>query len=188
MILVIDNYDSFTQNLVQSLGKLGLFICVVRNDEVSLSHISQYNPTHIVLSPGPGSPENSGLSLQIISSYAQTIPILGVCLGHQAIGYMYGAKITKLDYPMHGKLSEILHNSQDLFYELPNPFVAARYHSLVINSQSLPGDLEITAWTNEGVIMACRHKKYKLLRGIQFHPESLWTNEGQQIIENFIKF
>nr|UAD84073.1 anthranilate synthase component II [Gracilaria changii] len=187
MILVIDNYDSFTQNLVQSLGKLGLFIRVLRNDEVSLSYISQCNPTHIVLSPGPGSPENSGLSLQIISSYAQTVPILGVCLGHQAIGYIYGAKITKLDYPMHGKLSEIVHNSQDLFHGLPNPFFAARYHSLVINSQSLPSNLEVTAWTNEGVIMACRHKQYKLLRGIQFHPESLWTTEGQQIIENFIK-
>nr|YP_010198309.1 anthranilate synthase component II [Gracilaria pachydermatica]UAD86725.1 anthranilate synthase component II [Gracilaria pachydermatica] len=188
MILVIDNYDSFTQNLVQSLGKLGLSVCTVRNDEISLSYVDQYNPSHIVLSPGPGNPENSGISLQLISSYANTIPILGVCLGHQAIGHVYGAKITKLKYPMHGKLSQILHNSQDLFMGLPNPFSAARYHSLIINHQGLPNNLEITAWTHEGIIMACRHKKYKLLRGIQFHPESLWTTEGQAIIKNFIAF
>nr|YP_010196058.1 anthranilate synthase component II [Gracilaria caudata]UAD83455.1 anthranilate synthase component II [Gracilaria caudata] len=186
MILVIDNYDSFTQNLVQSLGQLGLSVCAVRNDEISLSYIDKYSPTHIVLSPGPGSPENSGISLQVISSYAKTIPILGVCLGHQAIGYVYGAEITKLDRPMHGKLSQVLHNSQDLFNGLPNPFCAARYHSLVINAQSLPNNLEITAWTNDGTIMACRHKKYRLLRGIQFHPESLWTTKGQEIIKNFI--
>uniref|UniRef100_A0AAU7YPD9 Anthranilate synthase component 2 n=1 Tax=Gracilaria hainanensis TaxID=2871843 RepID=A0AAU7YPD9_9FLOR len=188
MILVIDNYDSFTQNLVQSLGRLGLTVCTVRNDEISLSYIDKYNPTHIVLSPGPGSPENSGISLQVISSYAKTIPILGVCLGHQAIGYVYGAKITRLKYPMHGKLSQILHNSQDLFNGLPNPFFAVRYHSLIIDDQSFPDDLEITAQTHEGIIMACRHKKYQLLRGIQFHPESLWTVEGQKIIRNFIAF
>nr|YP_009019543.1 anthranilate synthase component II [Gracilaria salicornia]AHH24511.1 anthranilate synthase component II [Gracilaria salicornia]UAD87513.1 anthranilate synthase component II [Gracilaria salicornia] len=186
MILVIDNYDSFTQNLVQSLGRLGLSICIVRNDEISLSYIDQYNPTHIVLSPGPGSPANSGISLQVISYYAKTIPILGVCLGHQAIGYVYGAKITRLKYPMHGKLSQIVHNSQDLFNGVLNPFSAVRYHSLIISDQGFPSDLEITAQAHDGTIMACRHKKYKLLRGIQFHPESLWTTEGQKIISNFI--
>nr|YP_009509183.1 anthranilate synthase component II [Gracilaria vermiculophylla]AXI96833.1 anthranilate synthase component II [Gracilaria vermiculophylla]QXU75047.1 anthranilate synthase component II [Gracilaria vermiculophylla]WDZ67960.1 anthranilate synthase component II [Gracilaria vermiculophylla] len=187
MILVIDNYDSFTQNLVQSLGKLGLSVCTIRNDEISLSYIEKYNPTHIVLSPGPGSPEYSGVSLQLISAYASTIPILGVCLGHQAIGYVYGAKITKLKYPMHGKISQILHNSQDLFNGLSNPFLATRYHSLIIDTYNLPNDLEITAWTDDNIIMACRHKKYRLLRGIQFHPESLWTTEGQIIINNFVQ-
>nr|YP_009244552.1 anthranilate synthase component 2 [Agarophyton chilense]AMK96794.1 anthranilate synthase component 2 [Agarophyton chilense]ASP44689.1 anthranilate synthase component II [Agarophyton chilense]UAD84276.1 anthranilate synthase component II [Agarophyton chilense] len=188
MILVIDNYDSFTQNLVQSLGELGVSICTMRNDEISLSYISQYNPTHIVLSPGPGNPINSGISLQVISAYANTIPILGVCLGHQAIGYVYGAKISKLEHPVHGKLSQISHNSQDLFSGLSNPFLATRYHSLFINANNLPNDLEVTAWTHDRVIMACRHKKYRLLRGIQFHPESLWTTEGQSIINNFIQF
>nr|YP_063535.1 anthranilate synthase component 2 [Gracilaria tenuistipitata var. liui]AAT79610.1 anthranilate synthase component II [Gracilaria tenuistipitata var. liui] len=188
MILVIDNYDSFTQNLVQSLGELDVSICTMRNDEISLSYIDKHNPTHIVLSPGPGNPINSGISLEVISSYASTIPILGVCLGHQAIGYVYGAKISKLEHPMHGKLSQILHNSQDLFSGLSNPFWATRYHSLVINASNLPDDLEVTAWTHDGTIMACRHKKYRLLRGIQFHPESLWTMEGQSIINNFIQF
>nr|YP_010198894.1 anthranilate synthase component II [Hydropuntia urvillei]UAD88343.1 anthranilate synthase component II [Hydropuntia urvillei] len=187
MILVIDNYDSFTQNLVQSLGNLGFSICTVRNDEISLSYIDKYNPTHIILSPGPGSPENSGISLQIISTYAKTIPILGVCLGHQAIGYVYGSRITKLNHPMHGKLSKIFHNSQDIFDSLANPFFATRYHSLVIDSKFISNDLEVTAWTYDKTIMACRHKTYKLLRGIQFHPESLWTVEGQNIINNFIK-
>nr|YP_009510955.1 anthranilate synthase component II [Hydropuntia rangiferina]AXI96628.1 anthranilate synthase component II [Hydropuntia rangiferina]UAD87311.1 anthranilate synthase component II [Hydropuntia rangiferina] len=187
MILVIDNYDSFTQNLVQSLGGLGLSVYTVRNDEISLSYIDKYNPTHIVISPGPGSPQNSGISLQIISTYAKSIPILGVCLGHQAIGYVYGAKIAQLTYPMHGKLSKIFHNSQDIFDGLNNPFFAIRYHSLVINQHHIPDNLEVTAWTPDGTIMACRHKKYNLLRGIQFHPESLWTIEGQSIINNFIE-
>nr|YP_009511364.1 anthranilate synthase component II [Gracilariopsis mclachlanii]AXI97241.1 anthranilate synthase component II [Gracilariopsis mclachlanii] len=186
MILVIDNYDSFTQNLVQYLGELNLSINIVRNDEISLSYIDQIHPTHIIISPGPGSPENSGISLKLISSYAKTIPILGVCLGHQAIGYVYGAKIKKLIYPMHGKISQIFHDSQDLFQDLPNPFYAARYHSLVVDKKNLPNQLEITAWTRDGTIMACRHKTYKLLRGIQFHPESLWTTEGKHIMKNFI--
>nr|YP_009511160.1 anthranilate synthase component II [Gracilariopsis longissima]AXI97037.1 anthranilate synthase component II [Gracilariopsis longissima]UAD88953.1 anthranilate synthase component II [Gracilariopsis longissima] len=186
MILVIDNYDSFTQNLVQYLGELDLSVHIARNDQISLSYIDQINPTHIILSPGPGSPENSGISLQLISSYAKTIPILGVCLGHQAIGYVYGAKIKKLTYPMHGKMSQIFHNSQDLFQDLPNPFPAVRYHSLVIDNQNLPNQLEITAWTKDSIIMACRHKTYKLLRGIQFHPESLWTTQGKHIMKNFI--
>nr|YP_009511567.1 anthranilate synthase component II [Melanthalia intermedia]AXI97444.1 anthranilate synthase component II [Melanthalia intermedia] len=187
MILVVDNYDSFTQNLVQCVGNLGFFVKVLRNDKISLSQITQYRPSHIILSPGPGSPERLTTSLKLIHLYAENIPILGVCLGHQAIGYVYGAKIKQLSYPIHGKTSLIFHNGQDLFSDLPNPFIAARYHSLVVDSRDLPSELEITAWTQDGYIMACRHKSYKLLRGIQFHPESLWTKQGTCLIKNFIK-
>lgn len=187
MILIIDNYDSFTQNLVQYVGKLGFFVKIMRNDKISLSQITQYQPSHIILSPGPGNPDKLAPLLKLIHFYADTIPILGVCLGHQAIGYLYGAKIKQLNYPMHGKTSLIFHNGQDLFSGLANPFTAARYHSLVIDSQDLPKHLEITAWTQDGDIMACQHKAYKFLRGVQFHPESLWTEGGMRVVKNFIK-
>nr|QCI07378.1 Anthranilate synthase component II [Leiomenia cribrosa] len=186
MILVIDNYDSFTQNLVQYVGELGFQVKVSRNDEISVQEIKLLNPTHIILSPGPGSPNNSGISLNIIKSFAKTIPILGVCLGHQSIGYVYGNRIKRLNKPMHGKISQVLHNNMDIFTNIKNPFLAARYHSLVIDPNKLAEDIEITAWTNDGTIMGCRHKKYSLLRGIQFHPESLWTQQGKLIIENFL--
>lgn len=186
MIIIIDNYDSFTQNLAQYIGELGFKIKIIRNDEISLNDLNEINPTHIILSPGPGHPKNSNICLEIISYYAKQTPILGVCLGHQCIGYIYGAKIKQLNKPIHGKTSFISHNNQDLFYNLPNPFIATRYHSLVINEENIPNHLEITAWTKNGTIMACRHKIYNKLRGIQFHPESLWTNEGKIIIQNFL--
>jgi len=186
MILIIDNYDSFTQNLVQYVGELGFIVTVRRNDEISLTEINHIQPTHIILSPGPGNPEDTGISLQLIKTYANQIPILGVCLGHQSIGYTYGAQIIKLKTPIHGKVSEIFHHNHDLFHNLPNPFLATRYHSLIIDKLNLSEEIEITAWTKEGLIMGCRHKKYPYLRGIQFHPESLWTNNGKMIMTNFL--
>ena len=186
MILIIDNYDSFTQNLVQYVGELGFNVKVCRNDEISIHDIVLLKPTHIILSPGPGDPNNSGISLSLIKKFAHAIPILGVCLGHQSIGYVYGGKIKQLNQPVHGKISKVLHNGLDIFTNLPSPFLAARYHSLVIDNNQLPENLEVTAWTNDGIVMGCRHKKYSLLRGIQFHPESLWTQQGRLIIENFL--
>nr|QVY57957.1 anthranilate synthase component II [Betaphycus gelatinus] len=186
MILIIDNYDSFTQNLVQYIGNLGFDMQVRRNDEISIQDIRSLRPSHIILSPGPGNPNNSGISLELIEKYSNTIPILGVCLGHQCIGYTYGSKIKQLDEPMHGKTTEIFHDCTDLFNGIPNPFIATRYHSLIIDREHLSEELDITAWTNKGVIMACRHKKHLLLRGIQFHPESLWTKYGIKIIQNFL--
>lgn len=186
MILIIDNYDSFTQNLVQCVGELGFEVKVTRNDEISLDEINEIDPTHIILSPGPGSPDKTGISSEIIKYFASKIPILGVCLGHQNIGYVYGGRIRQLNEPVHGKISEIFHKNTDIFRSLPNPFLAARYHSLVIDKIELPDDIEVTAWTDEGIIMGCRHKNNLLLRGIQFHPESLWTNEGNSIIINFL--
>lgn len=188
MIIIIDNYDSFTQNLAQYIGELGFQIQIIRNDEISLNNFSTINPTHIILSPGPGHPKNSNICLEVISQYANQIPILGVCLGHQCIGHIYGAEIKQLQMPIHGKTSNILHNKQDLFNNLPNPFIATRYHSLVINNKNIPNNLEITAWTKDGTIMGCRHKIYNTLRGIQFHPESLWTYHGKEIINNFLLF
>nr|WCH56031.1 anthranilate synthase component II [Calliblepharis sp.] len=187
MILIIDNYDSFTQNLVQYVGELGFDVQINRNDEISLQDIAILNPSHIILSPGPGSPRNTGgILLNLIYHYAHRIPILGVCLGHQSIGYVYGGNIIQLDAPVHGKTSKIYHNKKDIFENLPDPFFATRYHSLIIDHKKFPIDLEITAWTQDGNIMGCRHRKYSLLRGIQFHPESLWTHEGRKIIENFL--
>ena len=186
MILIIDNYDSFTQNLVQYVGELGFDVKISRNDQISISQIKLLQPTHIILSPGPGHPENTGISLSLIKYFADKIPILGVCLGHQSIAYVYGCNIKKLNNPVHGKVSEILHKNINLFNELKNPFLAARYHSLVVDNFCLSNDIEVTAWTKEGDIMACRHKKYKLLQGIQFHPESLWTHSGKLIIKNFL--
>lgn len=186
MILIIDNYDSFTHNLVQYVGELGFYITTARNDNISIKTVKKINPTHIIISPGPGNPHESGVSLEIIKHCSNNIPILGVCLGHQSIGYVYGAEIIKLTYPMHGKISEIYHDGKDIFTDLPNPFLATRYHSLIINQGNFPEELRITAKTKEGTIMACQHTKYPHLRGIQFHPESLWTEHGQTIIKNFL--
>nr|YP_009395093.1 Anthranilate synthase component II [Bryothamnion seaforthii]ARW63861.1 Anthranilate synthase component II [Bryothamnion seaforthii] len=186
MIIIIDNYDSFTENLSQYIGELGYEIKVIRNDAISMDKINKMKPSHIILSPGPGRPEKSGICLDIIQNYAKQVPILGICLGHQGIGYIYGGQIKKLNTPMHGKISKIIHNNEDIFQNLPNPLEASRYHSLVIDQNNPPQDLEITAWTASGLIMACRHKKYKKLHGIQFHPESLWTKEGKNILKNFL--
>nr|WMP12185.1 Anthranilate synthase component II [Laurencia verruciformis] len=186
MILIIDNYDSFTQNLYQYVGELGNKTVVKRNDEISTQDIISINPTHIILSPGPGQPEESGVCLDIIKQYANQIPILGICLGHQGIGYAYGSKIKQLNTPLHGKISNIIHNKRDIFKDLTNPLEVSRYHSLVIDDQNIPKNLEVTAWTSNGIIMGCRHKVYQQLRGIQFHPESLWTKEGKKILKNFL--
>nr|YP_010170897.1 anthranilate synthase component II [Chondria tumulosa]QSD57038.1 anthranilate synthase component II [Chondria tumulosa] len=186
MIIIIDNYDSFTQNLFQYIGELGKKITIKRNDEISLKEIKNINPTHIILSPGPGHPKESGICLDIINEYANQIPILGICLGHQSIGHIYGGNIKQINQPMHGKVSNILHNKTDIFNNISSPLKATRYHSLIIDNENLPQDLEITAWTSDGIVMACRHKVYKQLRGIQFHPESLWTTEGKNILKNFL--
>lgn len=186
MIIIIDNYDSFTQNLLQYVGELEFNVKIFRNDEISLKQLMNLNPTHIILSPGPGNPCNSGICLEILANYAKKIPILGVCLGHQSIGYIYGAAIKQLDIPSHGKTSKIFHNKTNLFSNVPNPFIATRYHSLVIDENKIPENLIITAWTQEGTVMGCQHKIYKQIQGVQFHPESLWTNEGKKIIQNFL--
>lgn len=186
MVIIIDNYDSFTQNLVQYTGELGYNIMVVRNDKFITEKITQIQPTHIIISPGPGKPQDSGICLEIIKKYAHKIPILGICLGHQAIGYVYGGKIEKLAEPVHGKIDTIINNQKDIFQGLKFSFEATRYHSLVVDHLTCPEILEVTAWTKKGIIMALQHKKYKKLRGIQFHPESLWTKKGKIIIKNFL--
>lgn len=186
MIIIIDNYDSFTYNLMQYAGEIGHQVKIIRNDAINIKSIEMLNPSHIIISPGPGSPEEAGMSLNIISSFASYVPILGVCLGHQSIGYIYGGTIKKLEHPMHGKVSSVYHNQKDLFDGIPNPFRAARYHSLIIDKTKLPEVLKVTASTEEGIIMGCQHKTYPCLQGIQFHPESLWTEEGKTIIKNFL--
>ncbi|MDD5492374.1 MAG: aminodeoxychorismate/anthranilate synthase component II [bacterium] len=186
MILMIDNYDSFTYNLVQYLGELGQELKVVRNDEIKVSDIRKLKPGKIVVSPGPGSPEEAGISVGVIREYAGKVPILGVCLGHQAIGYAFGGKIVRAGRLMHGKTSLIYHNNKEIFNGLTNPFEATRYHSLLVERKSLPACLEITAETKEKEIMGLRHKKYAVY-GVQFHPESILTKEGKKILENFIR-
>ena len=186
MVLIIDNYDSFTQNLEQYVREMNYVTIIKRNDEITIKEINKINPSHIIISPGPGRPENSGICIELIQEYAEKVPILGICLGHQAIGYSYGESIQKLDTPMHGKISTIITDRTDIFKETKGEFKASRYHSLVIDNRYPLKDLQITAWTKEGIIMACRHKTYKQLRGIQFHPESLWTTEGKSILKNFL--
>lgn len=187
MILVIDNYDSFTYNLVQYLGELGADLKVYRNDAVSLKEIERLHPERIVISPGPGGPEDAGISVDLIKQFAGKIPILGVCLGHQCLGYAYGGRIIRARRLMHGKTSMIKHNQKELFKGIANPFEATRYHSLVIEKKSLPDCLEVTAWTNDEdkEIMGVRHKKYPLW-GVQFHPESVLTKVGKNILKNFL--
>ena len=185
MILVIDNYDSFTYNLVQYLGELKCDLKVYRNDALSVAQIKKMKPQRIVISPGPGRPEDAGISVDIIRELSGKIPILGVCLGHQAIGYAFGGKIIQAKKLMHGKTSQIYHNHQDLFKSIPAPFEATRYHSLVIERKSLPETLEVTAWTQDKEIMGVRHKKFPLW-GVQFHPESILTKQGLPILRNFL--
>nr|YP_009244673.1 anthranilate synthase component 2 [Pyropia pulchra]AMK96915.1 anthranilate synthase component 2 [Pyropia pulchra] len=188
MILIIDNYDSFTYNLAQCVGELGYNVLVCRNDEIDIATIKNLNPQKIIISPGPGRPSESGISLDVISAFSNSIPILGVCLGHQSIGYLNGGSIIKVPEIMHGKTSEIYHNNEDLFRRIPNPFIATRYHSLIIDNMNFPISLDITAWTKNNIIMACRHKHNPMLRGIQFHPESLWTLYGKQLLSNFLEY
>ena len=185
MILVIDNYDSFTYNIVQFLGQMGADIQVVRNDEVTLDEIKALAPTHIVVSPGPGTPDDGGVSLDVIRELGATTPVLGVCLGHQCIGQAYGGIVHRAGRLMHGKVSDVYHNGDGLFAGLPNPFVATRYHSLIVEEDTLPDVLEITARTDQGEIMGLRHKHYPVY-GVQFHPESVLTECGPQILQNFL--
>jgi anthranilate synthase/aminodeoxychorismate synthase-like glutamine amidotransferase len=187
MILVLDNYDSFTYNLVQYLGELGVDLQVRRNDEISIEQIRALKPERILVSPGPCSPRESGLSNDVIRTFAEEgIPIFGVCLGHQCIGHTFGAEVVVNYRMMHGKTSPIKHNGKDLFAEMPNPFDATRYHSLVIKRDTLPEVLEITAETDEGEIMGVKHKTLPIW-GVQFHPESILTESGRTILKNFLK-
>ena len=186
MILLIDNYDSFTYNLYQYLSELGQRVEVVRNDKISLDEIGRMKPERIVISPGPGRPEDGGVSLGCIERFGPSIPILGVCLGHQCIGQVYGGKVISAPTLMHGKVSSITHAGKGLFRGIPNPFDATRYHSLIVEKKSLPACLRITASADREIIMGLRHKKYKV-EGIQFHPESILTAPGKQILRNFIE-
>jgi len=187
MILVIDNYDSFTYNLVQYLGELGKKLKVVRNDAITILQIKRLNPEKIVISPGPGRPEEAGISVEVIKEFYRKIPILGVCLGHQCIGFCFGAKIVLAKRLMHGKTSLIYHNQKTIFKGLPNPFEATRYHSLVISRRNFPKDLEIIAWEKkDNEIMGIKHKDYPVW-GVQFHPESILTKVGKKLLENFLK-
>jgi anthranilate synthase/aminodeoxychorismate synthase-like glutamine amidotransferase len=186
MILVIDNYDSFTYNLVQYLGELGGELIVYRNDKIDLAGIEKLHPEKIIISPGPGYPSEAGISEPVVRAFAARIPILGVCLGHQAIAEVFGGTIVRAARLMHGKTSMICHNWKDIFKDVKNPFEATRYHSLIVERESLPDCLEITAETDEKEIMALKHKEYKLY-GVQFHPESILTDEGKKILENFLQ-
>jgi len=186
MILMIDNYDSFTYNLVQYLSELGQKVLVFRNDAINLKDVEKLNPDKIVISPGPGRPEDAGISCELIGNFNGKIPILGVCLGHQAIGYCYGGKIIQAKKLMHGKTSKIYHNRKEIFKNIPNPFLATRYHSLLVERNSLPSCLEVTAYTKENEIMGLKHKEYPVW-GVQFHPESILTKSGKQILDNFIR-
>jgi len=185
-VLVIDNYDSFTWNLVQEMGQLGATLDVLRNDEITLDEITQRQPDAIVLSPGPGRPEHAGITCAVIERFAPTVPILGVCLGHQAIGAVYGASIVRAPSIMHGKVSDVEHLDVGIFRGLASPVIATRYHSLVIDPATLPDCLELTAWTSDGIVMGVRHREFPL-QGVQFHPESVLTVEGLSMLSNFLR-
>src|ERR1051325_3236408 len=187
MLLVIDNYDSFTFNLVQDLGELGATVEVRRNDRVTLDEIeNRLRPERIVISPGPGTPNDAGITLDVIQRFAGKIPLLGVCLGHQAIGQAFGGKVIRAPELMHGKASTVSHDGKTIFNGLTDPFLAGRYHSLIVEKESLPGCLEISARTPDDVIMGLRHRELKV-EGVQFHPESILTSEGKQLLANFLK-
>jgi anthranilate synthase/aminodeoxychorismate synthase-like glutamine amidotransferase len=184
MLIVIDNYDSFTYNLVQSFGELGAEICVFRNDQTTLAEIEALNPSHLVISPGPGDPHDGGISLEAIATLGKRIPLFGVCLGHQCIGAAFGGSVTRAPRQMHGKVSKVFHQGDPLFDGVPNPFDATRYHSLIVN-EPLPTGLKVTAFTDQGEIMGLRHTEYPIY-GVQFHPESIMTTFGMRIMENFL--
>lgn len=184
-ILLIDNYDSFTYNLVQYLAELGAEVLVKRNDEISLAKIKKLTPDKIVISPGPCTPSESGICLEMIKAFAGKIPILGVCLGHQAIAMAFGGSLKQAEKILHGKTSKIYHKEVGLYRGLPNPFEATRYHSLIVEKETLPGTLTVTAWTEDGVIMGLRHTEFDV-EGVQFHPESILTSEGKELLKNFL--
>lgn len=186
MLLVIDNYDSFTFNLVQYFGQLGVEQRVFRNDEITVEQALALKPERVMISPGPCSPTEAGVSCDIIKAFAGVCPVLGVCLGHQAIGQVYGGKVVRAPHLMHGKTSPVFHDGQDLFRGMPNPFAATRYHSLVVDRPSLPDCLQVTAWTEDGLIMGLRHRSLPVW-GVQFHPESYVTEKGIDILANFLR-
>ena len=186
MILMIDNYDSFVYNLVQYIGELGEEVIVKRNDEITVEEIEKINPEIIVLSPGPCSPKEAGICIDVVNKFKGIKPILGICLGHQTIGHVFGGSVIKAHQPVHGKVHSIKHNNNGVFRNLNNPLNVTRYHSLVVDLDSLPDELEVTAITNENEIMGIRHKKY-LIEGVQFHPEAILSEQGHDILRNFIK-
>jgi anthranilate synthase/aminodeoxychorismate synthase-like glutamine amidotransferase len=190
MVFVLDNYDSFTYNLVQYLGELGATVEVRRNDQVSVAEIEAMKPEKIVLSPGPCTPNEAGISVDVVRHFAGKVPLLGVCLGHQAIGAAFGGEIVRAPHLMHGKTSEVCHDNKTIFRGLPFPMTATRYHSLMVRENSLPEELEVSAWTTEKdgsrVIMGLRHKQFPV-EGVQFHPESVLTDHGRKLVENFLK-
>jgi anthranilate synthase component 2 len=186
MLLMIDNYNSFTYNIVQYFGELGEDVRTVRNDEISLEQIADMNPDRICISPGPKSPKDAGVSVDVLKSFAGKKPILGVCLGHQAIGEAFGGKIIRAKQVMHGKTSKIAHTGEGVFKGLPSPFTVIRYHSLAIERASLPACLEVTAWTDDGEIMGVRHKEFDI-EGVQFHPESILSEHGHAMLKNFLE-
>ena len=185
MIVVIDNYDSFTYNLVQYLGELGAELRVERNDQISVEQIEEMRPERIVISPGPCTPNEAGVSIETIRHFAGKVPILGVCLGHQAIGQAFGGTVRRAPYLMHGKTSRIMHDGRTIFAGVDNPFTATRYHSLIVERESLPQSLEITATTSDGLIMGLRHREF-ICEGVQFHPESIMTEPGKALLKNFL--
>ena len=185
MILLIDNYDSFTYNLYQYLCELGAEVSVVRNDKITLGQIRNMNPEKIVVSPGPCTPDKAGISNEVVREFGPLIPVLGVCLGHQCVGQTFGGIVGKAGEIMHGKTSLIHHDGEGVFSGVPSPFEAIRYHSLVVYKEDLPNELEVTAWTESGIVMGIRHKKYDI-QGIQFHPESIMTQYGKEILGNFL--
>jgi anthranilate synthase/aminodeoxychorismate synthase-like glutamine amidotransferase len=187
MLLLLDNYDSFTYNLYQYLSELGADVQVRRNDQVSLEEIGRMQPERIVISPGPCTPNEAGLSCDVIATFGPYIPLLGVCLGHQAVGQVYGGRVVRAPQPMHGKTSLIYHKREGVFGSLPQPFEANRYHSLIVERSSLPAELEITAETDDGLIMGLRHRSYPV-QGVQFHPESIMTPVGKDLLRNFLVF
>jgi len=185
MILMIDNYDSFTYNLVHYLAELGEEVVVYRNDKIKLEDIGKLDPDMMVVSPGPCTPKEAGISVEAIKEFAGRMPILGVCLGHQSLAYAYGGEIVRADRLLHGKTSEIHHDGKGIYKNIPNPFEATRYHSLLVKKESLPKEFEISAWTDKGEIMGIRHKEH-LIEGVQFHPESILTKHGKDLLRNFI--
>lgn len=189
MVFVLDNYDSFTYNLVQYLGELGTEVVVRRNDQVTVDEIAQMHPSHLLISPGPCTPNEAGISMDLFRKLTGKLPILGVCLGHQALGAAFGGKVVRAPYLMHGKTSQITHDGRTVFKDLNTPFTATRYHSLIVEEKSLPKELEVSASTTEPdgsrTIMGLRHKKY-LVEGVQFHPESVLTSEGKKLVQNFL--
>ncbi len=187
MIIMIDNYDSFTFNLVQYLGELGEELLVRRNDEITIQEIEALQPKYLMISPGPCSPNEAGISLQAIEYFAGKIPIFGVCLGQQSIGQAFGAEVVQAERQMHGKTSPVYHDGKTIFKDIPNPFRATRYHSLIVKKETLPSCFEVSAWTEEGEIMAIRHRDFPI-EGVQFHPESIMTENGKELLDHFLRY